>query len=262
MLNILSELKNSYLEVANRIPGWEKMSQIELGNLYSTDTANRDAYLAAIAVRYWNILSKALYLNNHSFTEEEAYDWFTDALLYTLETQQWKNPKSTVYNDPKAIEKMLNTCFHSSKANWFQASNRYKRKINHSLFSLDCLKEDFADCFEPVAEDNDILEYSIKDLVYKAFRDKQYLFSLMLDLIVNDIELGPINNDKSLISAIKKSIKSLPDDYVYSFSSNYNLDSKLVENSFKLIYNMSDDRLTKSIEGYIYKLRSIFRRDK
>lgn len=238
------------------------MDQIELGNLYATDSKNKDCYMAAIAVRYWNILSKSIYMNNNAFTEDDAYDWYIEALLYTLESQQWNNPESNLYKDPKAIEKMLNTCFHSSKANWFQASNRYKRKLNHASYSLDALKEEYSDCFEPTSEDPGITDFSIKDFVYTAFMNKQYLFALMVDLIVNDLKLDVTYTDKSLITSLKKSIRSLTSNYAEVFATNYDIDIDKVEDSFKSIYNMSDDRLTKSLEGYIYKLRNIFRRDK
>ena len=64
---------------------------------------------------------------------------------------------------------------------------------------------------------------------------------------------------KSLIQAVKKSVKTLPQDYYKTFAETYELDAEKVEKSFSYIYNMSDIKLKQSIENYIYKLRTLLK---
>lgn len=256
---MLKEYKDIYIHAVEAIPGWKKMSQIELANKYLEGGKYKDSYLAAIVLRYWNIIERMIYKDKGLYDEVEAYDWFMDALLYTLSECPWKDPQSSVYNDPRAIEKILNTCASCSRANWFQASNRQKRKINHGIGSLDAIKEEYSDSFMSEELITEINISSYKDLVLYYYNKKQYLLALIIDVIVNDVRLEGVSNDKLLISNIKKSIKSLPSDYYLLFANTYNLDSKQVEKSFNYIYNMSDNKLRQSIETYIYKLRTVLR---
>ena len=244
------------------LPDYKKLSQIELADKFSEGGPLKDAYLAAIVLRYWNVIEKMVYKDYGLYDPKEAYDWFMDALLYILRDQPWKDEKSSVYNDPKGLEKTLNTCVKCSRANWFQASNRQKRKINHGLSSLESLSEEYNDAYVPVdltVDQNEDTNY--KFLVVNYFNKQQYLLALIIDVIVNDLNLEKCVDHKSLVMNIRRSILSLPDDYADTFSRMYDLDPLQVEKSFSYIYNMSDLKLKQGIETYIYKLRTILKRE-
>lgn len=257
---MLKELKEIYLNSAASIPKFREIDQIELAEKYLEGGPLKDAYLAAIVLRYWNIIEKLVYKDYGLYDEKEAYDWFIEALMYTLDAAPWKDEKSTVYKDPKAVEKILNTCVKCSRANWFQASNRQKRKINHHLASLDAMAEEYKDAYTPpdlIVNDTSGKGYHY--LVTEYFEKQQYLFALVIDVIVNDLDLDKCVDTRSLVANIRKSIKSLPEDYPSIFATTYGLSTQQVEKSFKYIYNMSDTKLKQSIESYVYQLRVLLK---
>lgn len=260
---MLKEFKKIYLEAAETIPNYKELSQVELAEKYLEKGPHADAYLAAIVVRYWNIIEKQIYKDYGLYDEKEAYDWFINSLLYTLDQKPWRDKNSSIYNDPKAIERALNTCVKCDRANWFQASNRYKRLINHNTSSLEALSEEFKDSYLP---DNLIKDDSTKDeykfLVCEYFDKQQYLLALIIDVIIHDVPLEKCEDTKNLILTIKRCIKSLPDNYYKIFAENYEYSSEQVEKSFSYIYNMSDTKLKQSIETYIYMLKSLLKRSR
>lgn len=258
---MLKEVKEHYLSVAKQLPNYKKISQIELADKYNENCSQKDAYLAALILRYWNIIDKINYKDKGLYEEQLPYDWYVDAVIYALNSKAWHNPESTVYNDPKAVEKIINVCVNCSRANWFQASNRFKRKANHLPSSLESLKENYNDNYTPktLIKETDPDNYTYYVITY--FNKQQYLLSLIIDVIVSDIKMDLVKDDKSLVSQIKKSIKSLPESYSESFAYHYNLDVNKVVKSFQLIYNMNDNKLKQSIESYIYELRSILRKE-
>lgn len=258
---MLNEYKNLYKESADLVPDWKNMSQTELAEKCAEKGPSYENYIAALILKFWHIIDRNLYRDKGIYDELTAYDWYMNAIMVVINYNVWTDKNSTVYNDPKAVEKMLNTCVNCDRANWFQASNRYKRKINHGINSLDLLKESFGDSVMPLELVDDIEFSSYKDLVVSYFNKQQYLMALVIDVIVNDINIEQISDDKSLVYQIKKSIKSLPENYFISFAKNYDLDKNLVEKSFSYIYNMSDNRMKSSIENYIYKLRSLLKKD-
>lgn len=259
---MLKNSKEIYLNAAETIPNHKQISQIDLAEKYLEGGPKAEAYLAALVVRYWNIIEKQVYKDYGLYDEKEAYDWFINSLLYIIRDKPWQDEKSSVYNDPKAIEKMLNTCVKCDRANWFQASNRYKRKINHDTSSLEALSEEYKDAYMPSSltkDDTDSNSY--KYLVIEYFNKQQYLMALVIDVIVHDVPLSKCVDTRSLVLNIKKSIKSLPEDYYKTFAENYDYPVEQVEKSFSYIYNMTDNKLKQSIENYVFRLRSVLKKD-
>lgn len=255
---MLEQYREVYLNNASLIPNYKELSQIELAEGYCNGGPLADAYLSALVLRYWNIPVKLASRDRGLYDEKEAYDWYMNSLMYLISAKPWQDKKSSIYRDPKAIEKILNTCVKCDRANWFQASNRYKRRVNHGTSSLDFLKEEYADSYLPnefIAEAPELSLYA--DLVLHYFDKQQYLMALIIDVIVHDVKLENVKDDITLINAIRKSIKSLPDDYSTIFAQNYNIPIDKVDNSFKYIYNMNDSKLKSSIEEYIHQLRNI-----
>lgn len=251
----MKEFKKIYLELAETVPDYKQISQVELAEKYLEGGPQAEACLAALVVRYWNIIEKQIYKDYGLYDEKEAYDWFINSLLYTLEQKPWQDKNSSIYNDPKAIERALNTCVKCDRANWFQASNRYKRMINHNTSSLEALSEEYKDSYIPdtMIRDN-TADNDYKFLVCEYYDKQQYLLSLIIDVIVHDVPLDKCEDTKSLVLNIKRCIKSLPDNYYKIFAESYEYPVKQVEKSFSYIYNMSDSKLKQSIENYIYML--------
>lgn len=257
----MKEFKQVYLQQAELVPNYKTMSQVELAEKYLEGGPRAESYLAALIVRYWNIIEKLIYKDYGLYDKKEAYDWFINSLLYTLEQKPWRDAKSSLYNDPKAIERALNTCVKCDRANWFQASNRYKRVVNHNLSSLESLTEDYKDSFVPDAMiRNTTYDDEYKFMVCNYFDKQQYLMSLIIDVIVNDLPLEHCTDTKSLVLMIKRCIKSLPKHYYKIFAETYKYPPEKVEKSFAYIYNMSDTKLKQSIENYVYTLMTVLKR--
>ena len=257
---MLNNLKEIYLKQLEFLPNHRKLTQIELADGYLNDVKNKDAYLSALILRYWHILDRALYRDAGLYNPEEAYDWYTYSVVRAIKTAPWKDAQSSVFNDPKGVEKVLNTMFNCERANWFQAANRDRRKLNHGMLSLDSIEDDYKDSFLPEDTSQEIHIDSYKYLVQDAFNHQKYLFALMIDVIVHDISAIQFNN-VMLINTIRRAIRSLPSNYTEIFASNYEIPLELVGKAFSFIYNMNDSKLRQSIEVYIYHLRILLKRN-
>ena len=250
------------MNAAEQIPNYKKISQIELAEKYLEGGPRAESYLAALIIRYWNIIEKMVYKDYGLYDEKEAYDWFINSLLYVINDKPWRDEKSSIYNDPKAIERALNTCVKCDRANWFQASNRYKRSINHNTSSLEALSEEWKDSYIPSYLIKDDAENeSYKYLVCNYFDKQQYLMALVIDVIVHDVPLDKCTDTHSLILNVKRSIRNLPQHYYKIFAENYDYSPEQVEKSFQYIYNMTDNKLRQAIENYIYTLKSVLKKD-
>ena len=98
-------------------------------------------------------------------------------------------------------------------------------------------------------------------MVLEYFNKKQYVMSILIDSIVNDIQLDAVKDDKSLISLAKKSIRNRSLNYVNYFSEYYDIPKDKVIKALDSIDKMSDTKLRTSIENYIYTLRSKLKRE-
>lgn len=261
---MLNEYKDNYIKSASKIPNWKQMEQLDLMNGYLAGGPLAESYLAALIVKFWNIIDRTLYRDKNLYDEAEAYDWYISAIMYAISHRPWENPTSTIYQDPKAIEKILNMHVKCLRANWFQASNRIKRQINHGISSLQAIQEDYYEGYGTVSESlvTEInTDYHV-ELIQKLCSQSQYLFALIIDLIVNDIaNLESINDLNYLSKFIRKSITSLPDSYIKSFSENYDIDIKKLRDIFKSIKSMSPEKLKESVDLYLFKLKSMLKRE-
>ena len=258
---VLNEYKDIYKQSAELIPNWKKISQLELAKKCSKHDSLYQSYLSALILKFWHIIDRNLYRDKGLYDETEAYNWYINAILVVINSKPWDDPKSSVYNDPKAVEKILNTCVNCDRANWFQASNRNKRKINHGIGSLDLLSEEYGDSFVPDYLKKEFEYESYKELVISYFKKQQYLMAIIIDILANDIQVDSIENDRVLVNLIKKSIRTLPDSYVDHFATDYELDKDSVRKAFSIVDKMSDTKLRNSIENYIYTLRIKLKRD-
>lgn len=262
---MLKEYKKTYQEAASIIPNWKSMTQIELADKYHEGGPLKDSYLAAEIVKFWNIIDRTLYKDKGLYDELEAYDWYISAILYALNNRPWDNPTSSIYKDPKAVEKILNMHIKCIRANWFQASNRYKRKINHAISSLESIQEDYYEGYQTKNEEfiGEPEVSPVDELVLEYFKKGQYVSAFIIDIIVNDLSLHSIDlkNDNSLIKNIKKCLQSIPDNYCEIFSEKYDVDLKEARNAISFIKSMGDSKLKISITLCIQKLRAMLEKE-
>ena len=140
------------------------------------------------------------------------------------------------------------------------AKNRYKRKLNNELLSLDALEEESSDGYFIPIEDKSV-DFSIyfKDVVRQYFLKEEYLQAFVLDSIVNNNSFTKTTEkQKFSFGKLKSSILNISDDYCKIFSNEYNLDPKDVKVSLMKVKNMNSSTIDISIRRFF----KILKRDK
>lgn len=237
---------------------WRTENKNDLCNKYlnAQSDADRSKYVAAIICRYWNMLCSSYGKCFSAVEEEDAYTWFTRAILYVLKTHPWTNPNHKLYNDKNGPDKCINICIESSRNTYFQQSNRYNRKINHETDSLDRLSEEYKDTYMP-GEDNiaNDEEYDKDLLVKKTFLSGDIFFAVMIDMIFNsnvftENKDGTVQFDKM---KLVKNIKSIDVKYVKYFAKRY----ELVESKLNELYNYSKASKQKILNSIEFNLQAL-----
>lgn len=258
----MKEHKEIFIQSASLLKDYKKIPQMDLVKGYDEDEDLRDSYYSAIVLRYWPIVDKMTYKDKGIYDYSEAFTWLIDGLMYMFKHRPWDNPNNSLYQDPKALERSINTFMKCARANWFQASNRFKRKVNHGTLSLEGLTEEYRDAYTPdhliVMPDK---EFEYSGLVIQSIENNKYLLALIIDIIINDLDVQKCTSYDMTMNQIRRAIKSLPREYYLIFSEIYDLDINLVEKFFNMVYNMSDTKLKQSIEAYSYQIMSIMRRN-
>lgn len=194
---MLEEIRQNYINCANRIPDWQTQNKNALINAYIDNEKNeflREAYFSAIVLRYWGNIGKHYTSSKASgFSIEECYDMLIDAITYLLEKRKWRDPNNPYYNDKCGPDKMMNRCIYSARQLRFYLSNRDKRKANYGKTSLDGLQEVVGDHCE-ILDSSVLDEYSETnfneidfDLFLQGYFDKnKTLYGLILYSIYFD----------------------------------------------------------------------------
>ena len=181
---MLDEYKNSYKETANQIPNWLNIDKNDLCNLYldNEGTDIQQAYLSAIIYKYWSLIPKYHSLSYNVASPEDVYEWLVDAIMYALEHKSWKNPKSSIYNDPCGPDKVINRCMKCRRLTYYQAINRKKRQGGAIQLSLDEISEETTDCntyLEDLMTDCEIDNMILNQYILKIFDKKLYFMELI-----------------------------------------------------------------------------------
>lgn len=249
---MLNEQKNIYLQSANLIKDWRKLSQMELINGYLEKGPLYQSYLSALIVKYWHIVDRNYYAKNSVQDITEIYNWYISAIMFAITNRPWENADSTIHNDPKAVEKVLNTFVKCTKANWYQASNRYKRKANHNIVTADYLTEDSdTNIIEEFANKNN--NFSIEELIFDFCSQEDYITAFIIYIISTQ---NILLTDSNIIKFLCKELKTVNSSFVAAFCSECNLDITDISNSLTNIAFMDTNKLTSVVEIKIEKLRN------
>lgn len=244
---LLKDNYNSYQVLAEYIPNWKKINKNDLCNLYiaETDPYMQNRYMAAIMCRYWPAFEASYNKSSGGAAVEDAYNWFLDAIMYALKSKAWTNPDSKLYTDPNGPDKCINVCIASRRNTFFQQSNRFNRKINHEVDSIDRLSEEYKDSYVPKSVNKSKIDYDSINLVRKNFLSGNIFFAVMIDLILNsDI----FTESKFDINMLIKSFKKLDDKYAEYFSSFYQLNYDKVYINIITFAKASKKQLHQNIE--------------
>lgn len=234
---MLDEYYKIYRERANNIPGWEHKDKNDLINscVDCDDIEQYDYYVAAIVCRYWPALCSSYQQSYMAATEEDVYDWFISSIMYVLRNKVWRRPESGLYGDAKGPDKCVNVKLKCARLTFFQQNNRFNRKINHGVESIEKLTEELGDACAPSTVDQIHDNSAFYAWIRKEYLAMNYLNALALDLIIssdvfNDYKKDP--NQSFNMKKLVKQIKSLDTNYFKYFAQEYDFSIGDVQNNF------------------------------
>lgn len=244
---------------ASVVSGWEQLSKNDLCRACALNKENpqlHNAYLSAILYKYWNLIGKYYYMSANCATPEDCYEWLLDSVLCCVNLAAWEDPKSSIYRDPNGPDKVINRCMKCARLTYYQFINRKKRRDNFGLLSIDELKEMFGNgVTEPVDHEQefDVSSIMIREHIVKAFLHKDYFVAFLLDAILTS-DIFDITTDSKLglcyqfnLRKLIRVLNKIDDDYLFVFSSNYELDLEIVTKGFQYIKSIPNHTLRKKI---------------
>lgn len=159
----IKEIKDLYIEQANRLGEYQLISKQELGDGYleaeaKNDKLKMESYVAAIMLRYWYKIYEwkdscaSLHLELDDFVS-----WLGEVIILCFKYRAWtKEYRETLdengnqvpnplYQDPNGFDKAMNNLCYSIRMREYQASNKDKRKANAITYSLDASVDEDGD---------------------------------------------------------------------------------------------------------------------
>lgn len=253
---MLDENKLIYEEFASTyLPDWKTQNKNDLIRTASKlpDGVEKDAYVAAIMLKYWNKISKFYAKCSLVTTKEDIHEWLTTAILYAINKHPWDSPTASIYNDPNGPDKVVNRGMECVRLTFYQQLNRYNRKINSAILSLDSLTEDYKDAAAPTYLDAYI--YEVHDIIIQYFNSEEHVLALMLNAIL--YENWDINEDNAKRTAMHLKKLDLSDAKV--IAERYSIDENKVLKSIKYCNNLTIDELRRRVQYSFVKLRTIIK---
>lgn len=251
---MLEQNKEIYQQTADSlIPDWRKQNKNDLIIQASncTDSRLKDAYISAIMLRYWNKLDSYYYKCRLVTTPEDIHTWLVIAVMYAIDRKPWEDPAQAIYGDPNGPDKVINRIVESKRLTFYQQLNRYKRKINGGITSLDTLMDEYKDVFAPSYNEDFSVEY--ETLVVHYFNVKDYFMSFLIDAIMYEDVMDENGLSKRKFSA---HLRNIDDLYCEVFAERYNLPLDKVKQSVTYVNNISSYNLKNKIEYSLIRLKN------
>jgi hypothetical protein len=237
---MLEEIKRIYEDSASLyVNDWKSMNKNDLirSAIENVHTSHFDSYISAIMLRYWGKMTAYYHKCKLVATPEDVHMWMTQAVMYAVDNHPWDDPKSSIYKDKNGPDKVINRVFESRRLTFYQQLNRYNRKINSVILSLESLTEDMLDTYTPMCEDEHT--FIMDDLIIRAFKEKDYFFAFLVDAIVTEgYRVGGKN--KKLVTHLRNLEK-----HCDIFAGRYDLNINAVQRATTYI-----TRLNRSTIGY------------
>jgi hypothetical protein len=253
---MLDENKLIYEEVAGAyLPNWKDIDKNELVRVAS-DLPNgpkKDSYVSAIMLKYWGKIGKFYSKCKLVATQEDVHMWLTMAVLYALDNKPWENTESSIYGDKNGPDKVINRVMECRRITFYQQLNRYNRKINSSILSLDSLTDDFKDAALPTYTESYVIEVS--EIVIKKFKELNYMMAFVIDAIMWE----NLQNREEDLKKFVTHFRRMDSAFCANFSNRYDIDEEEVHNAVKYVNLLNSVELRKKIEYNLIKLKDILK---
>lgn len=264
---MLKEYKQLYENCANSgIPNWKELDKNLLCNLYLENKGKplENAYLSAIILNYWNLISSWYTSQQYKFaTEEDCYESIIDSILYSLNKHVWLDENSSLYGDKNGPDKAINVCIKSRKGTFYQLSSKDIRKLNYNSLSLEAISENVNDDFYLEDENNKDTDYSfeiyLENYIKKKFNEKDYFLAFFLDALINsNVFVNEINNNEQIVAfSPRKTItrlKNLSLDYLDIFAHRYAVSKEIAVKQAEIIKGLTYKQFNDNIKNGLLKL--------
>ena len=173
----------------------------------------------------------------------------------------WTDPNNALYGDPNAPEKSINVCIVSTRANFYVAQNRNKRKVALESVSLDKLTDELSDAyFLPYYDKTDLLKDYLINKVKTYFHQRQYFEAFTLHCIITydfilTTEENGVKYQSFNYTELKKFLRKWDHTECVYFSSIYGFDVDVVEKAATYLYNYSYDQINRKLTKFLQELR-------
>ena len=250
---MLEEIKQIYQETADSLlPNWKEIDKNDLIKTAAElkNSPLRDGYISAIMLTYWNKIVKYHFKCSMVASPEDVHSWLVIALTYALDNKPWENPESSIYQDKNGPDKVVNTAMESRRLTFYQQLNRYNRRINSNLLSLDNLTDEFKDLFIPMSYDD--YEFEVAEIILNYFNKKDYFMAFMIDAIVHEDVLTPNLNRKRLASHFRH----MDDKFISRFSNMYRISYDKVREATTYVTGLSAYKFNNKVEYGLILLKN------
>jgi hypothetical protein len=253
---LLEETKSTYEELANMyVPDWQTRNKNDLvrETIEHKNDLSYDGYISAIMLRYWGKMTSYYHKCKLVISPEDAHTWLVQAVLYAVNRHPWTRPDSSIYEDKNGPDKVINRVIESKRLTFYQQLNRYNRKINSLVMSIESLSEDWADTNTPMVEDEPMME--LEDIVMECFLLKDYFYAFLLDAIIYE-NYTLHKHSKKLVTHLQ----SIDDTYCDIFAGRYGLDYNKVLRASSYVTRMSRVHMNERMLLAPRELKRRFRR--
>jgi hypothetical protein len=203
-------------------------------------------------LNYWGKMENYYYRCKLVTSPEDIHTWLTIAVMYAINNKPWEDKEGSIYKDPNGPDKVINRIIESKRLTFYQQLNRYKRKINSAITSLDSLVEDYKDVFMPSYDDQ--YNFIYNQLVVQYFEKKDYFMAFMLDAILYEDVMtdGQLNKRK-----LTSHIRNIDDFFCEVFANRYDLKPEDVIFSKQFVIGISSYNMKNKVEYNLIKLKSV-----
>lgn len=252
---MLEQTKKTYEEIASlHINNWRELNK---NTLIREAVAHREdklfeGYLSAAMLKYWDKMLSYYYKCRLVITPEDAHSWLVTALMYAIDNHPWDRPDSTIYQDKNGPDKVVNRVLESRRVTFYQQLNRFNRKINSVMLSLDTLTEDGVDTKTPVYEDEH--RWEVDEIIQNYFNKKDYFTAFMIDSIVYEKHKLTFHSKK-----LATHLLTLDDFYCSCFAARHNIDKSKVVKASTYITRMTRYKVKSKIMSTKEELKRVLK---
>ena len=238
---------------------WRKENKNNLFHKYieyeKSDPKLAEAYIAAIMVRYWNLVNSYYAKGKGAYTAEEVHDWLLDVVCCALRDRPWlPGSGNRLENDPNGPDKYINVCMLSRRQGFYQWSNAGKRAASFTQnCSLERIMEDSGDI------KNVDFNIDLKNWIVKEFKSKNYMNSFLIDGIINTSVIDYTETEKGIYSQfnkkkLSKHIRFYDPKYCDTFSKLYDLPKPEVESAMLECSQLSSTKIYTILKNVLRKI--------